>query len=116
MPRLNLKVWRKVSEITKGLDKILIDASFDTNTRSRALSLLEAVCSSSFLEVTATAAKVMAVTQPRSKILQQVQLCYAEAADCVEEVRNTLSLPQSDGNKREGNHFPFSIQFIVTQI
>ena len=44
-----LKFGENFQKITEGLGKILIDASFDTNTRSRALSLLEAVCSSSLL-------------------------------------------------------------------
>ena len=100
-----LKFGENFQKITEGLGEILIDASFDTDTRSRVLSLLEAVCSSSFLVATAAAVKVMAVTQPLSKILQKVQLCYAEATDCVEEVRNTLSLWRSDGNEWEGNYF-----------
>ena len=100
-----LKFGENFHKITEGLGKILIDASFDTNTRSRTLSLLKAVCSSSFLVATAAAVKIMAVTQPLSKILQKVQLCYAEAADCVEEARNTLSSWRSDGNEWEGNYF-----------
>ena len=100
-----LKFGENLQKITEGLGKILIDASFDTNTRSRALSLLEAVCSSSFFVAMAAAVKIMAVTQPLSKILQKVQLCYAEATDCVEEVRNTLSSWRSDDNELEGNYF-----------
>ena len=34
-----------------------------------------------------------------------MQLCYAEATDCVEEVRNTLSSWRSDDNEWEGNYF-----------
>ena len=102
-----LKFGENFQKITKGLGKILIDTGFDTNTRSRALSLLEAVCSSSFLVAMTAAVKVMAVTQPLSKISQKVQLCYAEATDCVEEVglRNTLSSWRSDDNEWEGNYF-----------
>ena len=43
-----LEFGKNLQKITEGLGKILIDASFDTYTKSRALSLLEAVCSSSF--------------------------------------------------------------------
>ena len=100
-----LKFRENFQKITEELGKILIDASFDTNTRSRALSLLEAVCSSSFLVAMAAAVKVMAVTQPLSKILQKVQLCYAEAIHCVQEVRNTLSSWRSDDNEWKGNYF-----------
>ena len=100
-----LKFGDNFQKITEGHGKTLIDASFDTNTRSRVLSLLEAVCSSSFLVATAAAVQVMAVTQPLSKILQKVQLCYAEATECVEEVRNTLSSWRSDDNEWEGNYF-----------
>ena len=100
-----LKFGENFQKITEGLGKILIDASFDTNTRNRALSLLEAVCLSWFLVATAAVVKVKAVTQPLSKILQKVQLCYAEATDCVEEVRNPLSSWQSDGNEWGGNYF-----------
>ena len=63
-----LKFAENLQKIMEGLGKILIDASFDTNTRSRALSLLKAVCSSSFLVAMSAAVKVMAVTQPLSKI------------------------------------------------
>ena len=34
-----------------------------------------------------------------------MQLCYAEATDCVEEVRNTLSSWRSDDNEWKGNYF-----------
>ena len=69
-----LKFGGNFQKITEGLGKILIDASFDINMRSQALSLFEAVCSSSCLVAMAAAAKFMAVTQPLSKILQKV-LC-----------------------------------------
>ena len=113
-----LKLGENFQKRTEGLGKILLDASFDTNTRSRALSLLEAACSyaSSFLAAMAAAIKVMAVTQPLSKILQKVQLCYAEATDCVEEVRNTLSSYRSDDNEEKATISPFSTQFNVTQV